>query len=90
MGRNQTDIGVLNVSMGNNGVTAISDTTLHSENYWGFHCITDTVFDVAVNGTTVDVGDKPLSGVTHPAGTFVVFPFTAIKLVSGSGYAYRI
>jgi len=88
MARSMTDFGILNISMSNFGVKAISGTGAVTGPFAAFQCVEDTVFNTS--GTTVESGDGPLAGKTHPAGMVVVMPFIDIQLVSGSGYGVKI
>ena len=76
---------------GDNGSRQVNDTTLRTAGAgayvddagWGpLTCISDTVFDTA--SCEVIAGDKPLSGVTYPAGFVVRSVFSAVKLSSGA------
>jgi hypothetical protein len=77
-------------TLGNNGLTIVTGTSVVSGNFSGFQTIASTVITglTASNGFVINSGSG-ISGVTFPANFTINGFYKAIQLSSGSVLAYN-
>lgn len=69
------------------GVDAVTDTALHTGNWWIFHALTDSVITSVTYKTGYSTGS--LAGQTVKAGDRIYGPIVSFQLTSGAGELYR-
>jgi len=71
------------VGLGLGGVVWVTDTAMHSGEFWSFHAISDCVFDTVTYKANTSSGSP--AGLKLLAGDRLFGPIVQLKLTSGSG-----